>query len=253
MSAWRTPATITVAMLVVAAPGFAQTATERPDGWRQSMSLLQALDADGDGQISAAEIAAASDSLSGLDVNADGAISADELMPQQGGRLRRAFMGGAVAGREFGAVVRFGPGRALARGHGFAGARRFGPFGRHRFASGGLWTSRPELGGGRHWSGGFQGGFGRGGGGAVDQRGRGIMRQRMLDGLFSRFDADGDGYLSSEGMPETLWERLSSADADGNGQLTREELEAHQESMSGSGRGRFRQRNEARPEASQSQ
>ena len=43
--------------------------------------IVRALDTDKDGELSAAEIAAAATSLKALDKNSDGAISADELRP----------------------------------------------------------------------------------------------------------------------------------------------------------------------------
>ena len=268
MSAFKTSAAAVVAVLVCAGSALAQAPDEEPGGWGQAPPLLNALDTDGDGEISAAEISLASESLTVLDADGDGSVGVDELMPRQGRSMgRRAFVGGFAAGRGFSAGRRFGPGRGFG---GFAGGRRgrhFVAFGRRGFTGGGLWTSRPGFRGGRHWSGGFQAGRFRGPGrgsrpggpqgGDGRERGdwdeaRDAMRQRMLDGLFSRFDADGAGYLSAEGLPEMLWERLSAADSDGNGQVTRAELEAHQESMGGRGRGRFEQP-DRQPEEQQSE
>lgn len=47
---------------------------------------MAALDADGDGVLSAAEIAAASTALLTLDANGDGKLTMDELRPKQPGR-----------------------------------------------------------------------------------------------------------------------------------------------------------------------
>ncbi len=257
MSAFKTSAAAVVAVLVCAGSALAQAPDEEPGGWGQAPQLLNALDTDGDGEISAAEIASASESLTALDADGDGSVGVDELMPRQSRSMgRRAFVGGVAAGRGFSAGRRFGPGRGFGGFVGGRGGRHLARFGRRGFAGGGLWTSRPGFRGGRHWSGGFRagrfGGRGRAArpagpaGGQGAERGdwgeaRDAMRERMLDGLFSRFDADGVGYLSAEQLPEMLWERLSRADADGNGQVTRAELEAHQESMGGRGRGRFEQ------------
>ena len=52
-------------------------------GKPQPRIVLQALDTDGDGQLSAAEIQAASTSLLKLDRNHDGQITPDEYTPKQ--------------------------------------------------------------------------------------------------------------------------------------------------------------------------
>lgn len=68
---------------------------EGPGGFRGSrmgpldpprLPVMGALDANGDGQLSADEIAAASEALKKLDKNNDGTISREELRPQFGGR-----------------------------------------------------------------------------------------------------------------------------------------------------------------------
>jgi Ca2+-binding EF-hand superfamily protein len=50
------------------------------------MPLMQALDADGDGELSSAEIANAPAALKKLDKNGDGKLDAEELRPSMGGR-----------------------------------------------------------------------------------------------------------------------------------------------------------------------
>ena len=49
------------------------------------MPIMLALDADGDGQVSAEEIAAAPKAIGALDKNGDGKITSDEMMPTRGG------------------------------------------------------------------------------------------------------------------------------------------------------------------------
>ncbi len=53
------------------------------------MPTFAAMNTDGDGQLSAEEIAAASKTLLALDKDGDGELSAEELRPQQRGRRRR--------------------------------------------------------------------------------------------------------------------------------------------------------------------
>ena len=57
-----------------------------PRSLMQNLPVLAALDRDGNGEISAAEIAAASAALKTLDKNSDGKLSADELRPRFGNR-----------------------------------------------------------------------------------------------------------------------------------------------------------------------
>jgi Ca2+-binding EF-hand superfamily protein len=45
--------------------------------------------------------------------------------------------------------------------------------------------------------------------------------------LFERFDKDKKGVLTKENVPEPIWDRISKADANGDGSVSKEELEAH--------------------------
>jgi hypothetical protein len=70
-------------------------------------------------------------------------------------------------------------------------------------------------------------------GGRGDRPGRGgPPPERPLAGMFDRWDANEDGKLTEDEVPEGVWNRLSRADADGDGAVTREELAA----MAGPGR-----------------
>lgn len=42
-----------------------------------------------------------------------------------------------------------------------------------------------------------------------------------------RMDKNKDGKLTKDEAPEFLWERISRADANSNGEVSKEELEAH--------------------------
>jgi Ca2+-binding EF-hand superfamily protein len=76
----------------------------RPDGFRPPMHPLEeALDADGDHQLSAKEIENAVAALKTLDKNEDGKLGEDELRPRFGGRPGGADGGGRGFGRPDGA------------------------------------------------------------------------------------------------------------------------------------------------------
>jgi len=62
------------------------------------MPLMQALDADGDGELSAAEISNASAALKKLDKNGDGKLDGEELRPAMGGRGGPGGPGGSAGG-----------------------------------------------------------------------------------------------------------------------------------------------------------
>ncbi len=112
-----------------------------------------ALDADGDGALSASEIENASKALAKLDKDGDGQLTQAELRPDP-----------ASMGREGVAV----------------------PVGRC------LWRA---------------------------------MSKEMMQQMFKRQDADGDGKLSGDEIPERMKQLVSRADQDGDGALSESELE----------------------------
>ncbi len=57
-----------------------------------------------------------------------------------------------------------------------------------------------------------------------------------VDKIFERFDANEDGKLTSDEVPERPWKRISEADANEDGAVTKEELKAHIESRKREGR-----------------
>ena len=97
----------------------------RPGGGPPAGPLIKALDADGDGEISAKEIKNAAAALKKLDKNEDGKITRDELMPA--GRGPRGPRGGPgrPGDARGGAGGRGGPGRGGPGGPG--GGRGFTP------------------------------------------------------------------------------------------------------------------------------
>lgn len=143
----------------------------------QAMPLVKALDADGDGTISAQEIANASAQLKTLDTDGDGTLSRQELMPARG-----TMAGGALAG-----------GRRGNRGDDAMRNRK---------------------------------------GGQGQQQGQaGPQSAEMMGKVFDRRDADGDGKLTGDEIPQRMQQRLDRVDTDQDGAISREELESVAEKM----------------------
>lgn len=63
-------------------------------------------------------------------------------------------------------------------------------------------------------------------------------RSPSIDGIFERFDQDKNGSLSKTDVPEPVWNRLSKADANHDGSVTREELGDRLKSLRGQRRAR---------------
>src|SRR3954453_22305578 len=90
-------------LVALAAPVWAQRPGGREGFGRGGMMrspAFQALDADHDGTISAAEVAAAASALKKLDRNSDGKLTEDEVRPEMGGRGRRGGRGGDGRGAD---------------------------------------------------------------------------------------------------------------------------------------------------------
>lgn len=58
-----------------------------------------------------------------------------------------------------------------------------------------------------------------------------------FDRLLGAFDADDSGSLSKDEVPGRVWSRLSQADADGDGDVTREEFDGYKPGRGAAGRG----------------
>lgn len=56
---------------------------------------------------------------------------------------------------------------------------------------------------------------------------------RPLPAMFERWDANEDGKLTQDEVPEMAWNRLSQADTDGDGMVTRDELAAMMQQRGG--------------------
>lgn len=76
--------------------------------------------------------------------------------------------------------------------------------------------------------------------GKAQGQGQGPGGMPSVDQMFQRLDKNNDGQLTKEELPEGWGERLLRADADGNGAVTKQELEAARQKLAaGAGRGGF--------------
>ena len=159
--------------------------------------LMQVLDSDGDGTISAKEIKAAVRSLKTLDANRDKMLTPDELAPgDAAGMMGMGRAGGGARGGAGGAGgdARGGAGGAAGAGFGGAGA------------------------------GGLGGGGASGGAGGFSQPpGKGFPPQT---GKLMGFDRNKDGRLSREELPEQFRPLFERLDLDHDGSVDVRELKA---------------------------
>ena len=134
-----------------------------------------------------------------LDANKDGMISKDEFLtrhaPSDAHRSETKRPEGGPTGPE----------------HSGAGRPGFGRPG----------MSGPEFGGP---------GFGRPGFGPFGQ-GPGMSGPPPVDMIFGRLDRNHDGNISTDEAPEFIWERMSAADANKDGVVSKEEMEKHRQMM----------------------
>lgn len=162
---------------------------ERGPGRHGPPPIIAALDADGDGVISSAEIDGAAAALKTLDKNEDGELTIEELRPKRPDHHRD------------------GPAEFAFRPRGPEGPDgRLGP---------------PE--GGERDRGDRRRGPGRRG---RDREGRGgpPSPERFIE-FIMKGDTDGDGRISSEEAPERLQRAFDRIDANGDGFIDRSELE----------------------------
>lgn len=93
-------------LLASAAPVWCQPPGRVGRGGIMRSPAFQALDADRDGVISAAELANAATALKALDKNGDGKLNEDEVRPQMGGRGGRGGEPGETTGASVEEMVR---------------------------------------------------------------------------------------------------------------------------------------------------
>ncbi len=166
--------------------------------------LMQAIDADGDGTLSAKEIRAAAKAVKKLDLNRDGQVTPDELVP--GGAAGVMGAGGLFGEKD--------AGHAAAKKDAAGGAGGFGNGGLGGAAAGGF---------------GNAGGFGTGG--AAGNGGRGGAFNRppgsglpMSANRIMGFDKNRDGRVTRDELPAQLWAAVQRFDANHDGTLDALEL-----------------------------
>jgi hypothetical protein len=165
--------------------------------------LMQALDNDGDGTISAKELKVALRSLKTLDANRDGMLTPDELAPGGApGMMGPGGAGGAGGGARGGAGGAGGGARGGAGGAGFGG---------------------PGAGGFGAGAGGGGGGASGGAGGFSQPPGNGFPLQPAK--LMS-YDRNKDGRLTSDELPERFRPLFDRLDMDHDGSVDLREIKA---------------------------
>ncbi|MFV2069652.1 MAG: EF-hand domain-containing protein [Pirellulales bacterium] len=240
--------------------------------------VISLLDEDGDGTLSIAEIEKAVAKLKKLDKNGDGKVTTAELP-------RPAFGPQGAGGR--GGFGNHGPGRPGAGGPGGGNfmdrilgldsngdgkitkeempermqvmfsrmdANGDGALDKAELqAMAGRFGGRGGAGGGAHGGrGGGGGGGGRGGGGGGGGAGGGAHGGTRGEGgsmqRFTMMDKDGDGKLSKSELPERMQPMFDRIDANSDGLLDKEELQAMAKRFRG-GRGRAGDGDSGRPRA----
>ena len=175
-----------------------------------------------------------------LDANADGKLTKEELPEQMAEKIMEgdADGDGVVTKEEFEAAREKMRGRRGER-HGQGGADLGAFFDRFDANEDGKLTKDelPERAADRIMKADADGD------GAVTKEELEAAREKMGGGrgeggpdvgaFFDRFDANEDGKLTKDELPEQLAERIMKADADGDGAVTKEELEAAREKMGG--------------------
>ena len=250
--------TLTVPAISIAQPPEGDRPQERPPEGRQERPrdggpdgrprfpnpVLEAIDADKNGELSAEEIANAATALKTLDKNSDGKLDMVEMRPNFEG-MGRGF-GGPPGGPGLGSGQGGGGAEEMMNRLIAMDANKNGKLEKdevpERMQSMFTRADKNEDGAidkeemtamARERSGGQGAGFGGGQGGFG---GREFLAQMM-----ERADADKDGKLSGDEIPLFMRERLEQTDTNKDGALDKAELEAAAARMSegrGQGRGR---------------
>ena len=201
--------------------------------------FFEMADKNKDGKITADEAGDRWDRMSQLDKNSDGAITKDELpqMGQGGGRPPEGGQGGGP-GRFFEMADKNKDGKITADE---AGDRWDRMSQLDKNSDGAITKDElPQMG---------QGG-GRPGGkpGEGDQVGRGGQGGGGSGAIFGQYDKNEDDKLSKDEVSEQMWERLSKADKNADGLVSKEELSGVYSDARGGGGGNDGPAKKKRPE-----
>lgn len=67
----------------------------------------------------------------------------------------------------------------------------------------------------------------------AEGKGKGKRKGKRAKHAFKHFDKNGDGQLTADEVPEKIWAKISKADADGDGIVTKAELKAARKARKG--------------------
>jgi Ca2+-binding EF-hand superfamily protein len=207
-------------------------------GFRRSNPIFEALDADSDGSISTAELRKAAVALKKLDADSDGKITLAEASPQGGpGGPGGPFGGGDPTQMVDGMIRQMDRNRDGRIGLDEVDERSLRMLSNIRDVNGDGALDRAELLAGmeqmqqRFGGGGGPFGGGPGGGGGFDGA---RMTERMMAN-----DANGDGKLSPDEVPEQFRGMLQGGDENNDGTIDARELEMATRRMGDRFRGGF--------------
>ena len=223
--------TLTVPVISIAQPPEGDRPQERP---RFPNPVLEAIDTDKNGELSAEEISNAATALKTLDKNSDGKLDMAETRPNFEG-MGRGFGGPPGGGSEemMNRLMAMDANKNGKLEKDEVPERMQSMFSRADKNEDGAIDKEEMTAMVRERAGGQGGGFGGGQGG--------FGGREFLTQMIERADADKDGKLSGDEIPPFMRERLEQTDTNKDGALDKAELEAAAARMAegrGQGRGR---------------
>lgn len=216
--------------------------------------LFEAIDLNSDGEISAVELRKAAAALKKLDKDKDGKITLAEVTPERGPGGpgvpgEEGFRGGRPGGdpQEFVARLMENDANGDKKLTPDEVPEQLMPMLRGGDTNGDKALDEEELlaiteAQGERRGRGFRGGPG-GERGAEGERG-----QQMIEQMIQRSDANGDGLLTPNEVPDRMRQMLQGKDANGDGAISAEELSAAMQGMRGQRRGAAGERGAGRPQ-----
>lgn len=213
--------------------------------------LFEAIDLNGDGEISSVELRKAAAALKKLDKDKDGKITLAEVTPERGpgGPGEEGLRGGRPGGdpQQFVARLMENDANGDKKLTPDEVPEQLMPMLRGGDTNGDKALDEEELLAIAEAQGGRRGRGFRGG--PEGERGAGGERgQQMIEQMIQRSDTNGDGLLTPNEVPERMRQMLQGKDTNGDGAISAEELSAAMESMRGQRRGAAGDRGAGRPQ-----